>query len=60
MSQKLQTLIYNEQPYIFLFAPQRRIAVHKRFGNQEYYFERPGLLLNNLKLLSVTSKNDAQ
>ncbi len=28
------------------------IAIHKRFGNADMYFERPGVLLNNLKLLS--------
>ena len=29
----------------------RRNIIHKRFGNQEMYFERPGNWLPNLKLL---------
>ena len=48
---KLQELIYADQPYIFLYANLRRNVIHKRFGNTEMYFERPGVLLNNLKLL---------
>lgn len=52
MVKRLQEVIYEEQPYVFLYANIRRNIVHKRFGNTEMYFERPGLLLNNLKLLS--------
>jgi len=56
----LQEIIYDEQPSVFLFAGIRRVAVHKRFGNCEMTFERPGLILNNLKLLSgVSSKSSA-
>ena len=54
MVKRLQTIIYDEQPYIFLFAGLRRNVIHKRFGNQEMYFERPGVWLSNLKLLSNT------
>lgn len=50
--EKFQQLVYDDQPYIFLFASQRRNIIHKRFGNQEMYFERPGNWLSNLKLLS--------
>ncbi len=49
---RFQQLVYDEQPYIFLFSSLRRVIVHKRFGNGEMYFERPGLILNNLKLLA--------
>lgn len=52
MIKKLQTIIYDEQPYIFMFASLRRNVIHKRFGNQEMYFERPGVWLSNLRLLS--------
>lgn len=52
MAKELQVMIYDEQPFIFLFSSQRRIVIHKRFGNQEMYFERPGLTLSNLKLLT--------
>lgn len=54
LMKKIQLMIYEEQPYIFTFASKRRIVAHKRFGNQEYYYEKPGLLLNNLKLISPT------
>jgi peptide/nickel transport system substrate-binding protein len=52
LAKKLQTIIYDEQPSIFLFSSLRRNVIHKRFGNQEVYFERPGILLSHLKLLS--------
>lgn len=52
MVKRLQKMIYDEQPYVFMFAALRRNVIHKRFGNQEMYFERPGLWLSNLKLLS--------
>ncbi len=54
MVKRLQAIIYDEQPYIFMFASLRRNVIHKRFGNQEMYFERPGGWLSNLKLLSNT------
>lgn len=55
MVQKLQEMIYVDQPYIFLYASIRRNVIHKRFGNQEKFFERPGILLGNLKLLNSGS-----
>ncbi len=53
---KLQEAIYEEQPYVFCFAALRRNVIHKRFGNCEMYFERPGVLLNNLKLIGTSIK----
>lgn len=53
MIKKLQTIIYDEQPYIFMFAALRRNVIHKRFGNQEMYFERPGVWLSNLRLINA-------
>ena len=52
MVKKFQQIVYDEQPYIFMFASLRRNIIHKRFGNQEMYFERPGVWLSNLRLLS--------
>jgi len=49
---KLQAKIYNDQPYVFLYSTKNKIAIHKRFDNRNTYFERPGLMLNNLKLNS--------
>jgi peptide/nickel transport system substrate-binding protein len=51
MVKRFQEMVYNDQPYIFLFASLRRVVVHKRFAGGEMYFEKPGLLLNNLRLL---------
>lgn len=52
MLKRFQAIVYEEQPYIFMFAGVRRNIIHKRFGNQEMYFERPGVWLSNLRLLS--------
>ena len=58
MIKDLQQIIYDEQPFIFLYASVRRIILHKRWGNAEMYYDRPGLLYNNLKLLSGVSIKD--
>ena len=47
---KLQSRIYEDQPYVFLYSSQRKFALHKRFNNRGMYFERPGVMLQNLKL----------
>jgi peptide/nickel transport system substrate-binding protein len=47
---KLQARIYEDQPYVFLYCSKRKFAIHKRFNNREMFFERPGVLLNNLEL----------
>lgn len=52
MVRKLQEMIYEEQPYVFFFSSTRRNVIHKRFGNANMYFERPGVLINNFRLLS--------
>jgi len=56
MVKRLQAIIYDEQPYVFTFAGTKRLVVHKRFGNCNFYFDRPGLLLNTLKLLAPKEK----
>ena len=57
MVKELQRIIYEEQPYIILYSTSKKIVVHKRFGNQYMVFERPGLILNNLRLLSLYGMN---
>tara|TARA_B100001250_G_scaffold25824_1_gene21381 strand:+ start:341 stop:2068 length:1728 start_codon:yes stop_codon:yes gene_type:complete len=47
---KLQSRIYEDQPYVFLYCSKRKFAIHKRFNNREMFFERPGVMLNNLEL----------
>ncbi len=47
---RLQEIVYDEQPYVFLFSTKRKIAIHRRFDNIKMYKERPAVILNNLKL----------
>lgn len=47
---RFQHLVYDEQPYIFLYAVQRRMVAHRRFENTAFYNEKPGLLLSNFRL----------
>jgi peptide/nickel transport system substrate-binding protein len=54
LEKKLQKLIYDEQPYIFMYGLVRRCVIHKRFANAEFYAERPGILYN---ILHLPSKN---
>ena len=55
---KLQAKIYHDQPYVFLYASRNKIAIHKRFDNINTYFERPGVMIQNLKLKpEYSSKN---
>ncbi|MEZ4960076.1 MAG: ABC transporter substrate-binding protein [Saprospiraceae bacterium] len=46
---KLQEIIYDEQPMIFLFSPLSRIVVHKRFDTIVSR-KSPGVSLQHLKL----------
>jgi ABC-type transport system substrate-binding protein len=55
LSIRFQKLMYDEQPVIFLFSSVRRVAIHKRFENIELYFDRPGILLHRLSVISSTS-----
>jgi peptide/nickel transport system substrate-binding protein len=49
LSKQFQKIVYDEQPYIFLFAQTRRVIVSKKWDNFEVYTEYPGVLLNTLK-----------
>ncbi|MBC8172601.1 MAG: hypothetical protein H7X71_01735 [Chitinophagales bacterium] len=57
MVKRFQKIIYDEQPYIFTYTGYKRIVIHKRFGNQFMTFERPGVVLNYYKLLSLYGMN---
>lgn len=46
---KLQEIIYDEQPMIFMFAPQDRIIISKRFDTQPTLL-KPGYILGDFKL----------
>ncbi len=47
---KLQADIYDEQPIIFLYGLKRKIVISKKFETPGMYVERPGVMLNDLKL----------
>jgi peptide/nickel transport system substrate-binding protein len=50
---EIQKLVWEEQPYVFLFNATKKIAISKRFENRGMYPERPHILYNYLKLNSV-------
>lgn len=52
MVKDLQKMIYDEQPYVFLYSSTRRNVIHKRFGNADMLYERPGVIISNFRLLS--------
>jgi peptide/nickel transport system substrate-binding protein len=54
MSKRFQKVIYDQQPYIFMYSTYRKVAMHKRWGNQIATAESPSLIINNFKLISAT------
>ncbi|MEN9331359.1 MAG: hypothetical protein RLZZ94_449 [Bacteroidota bacterium] len=57
LEKKMQQLIYDEQPYIFLYGLVRRCVVHKRFDHATFYAERPGILYSPLELSPLRNKS---
>lgn len=47
---QFQEIVYEEQPLIFLFAPQERMAISKRFINAKAYEVLPNYNLREFKL----------
>ena len=57
---KLQEKIYNDQPYVFLYSSYKKLAIHRRFQennetddqfrNRTMLIERPSVILNSLQL----------
>jgi peptide/nickel transport system substrate-binding protein len=47
---RLQEILYDEQPMVFMFSPMERIAVHKRFSNVVTGRKSPNISLQHLKL----------
>lgn len=56
MEKRIQSAIYNEYAYIFLYGLVRRTAIHRRFSGAELYGERPGVLYNTFQLNTVGVK----
>ncbi len=57
LEKKMQQLIYDEQPYIFLYGLVRRCVVHKRFDHATFFAERPGILYSSLQLSPLYKKS---
>lgn len=55
---ELQKRIYEEQPYVFLFSPKTRVAIHRRFA-AEIYNERPQMSVNAFSLLPSGSQKNS-
>ena len=53
LSRLFQTIIYEDQPYVFLYTSMRRNIIHRRFANRMIFADRPGTLINPLRLLSI-------
>lgn len=51
LSRRFQQMVYDEQPYVFLFSGMKRIVAHKRFENVKVFNDRPHVMLNQWKLL---------
>lgn len=51
---RLQKKIADEQPYIFMFTPKARVAVHKRF-DAKIYTEKPQFAVNAFRLVQQYS-----
>jgi len=47
---QLQAIVYKEQPFIFMYGIKRKIVISKKFEQPGMFTERPGVMLNNLKL----------
>lgn len=52
MEKRLQKIIYDDQPYVFMFSTLRKVVVHRRFDHGDIYFEKPGLYLSNLRAMA--------
>jgi peptide/nickel transport system substrate-binding protein len=50
MLKRFQEILHEQVPYIFLYYPQERIAIHKRFTNAETSPMRPGYHVASFKL----------
>ncbi len=47
---RYQEIVYEDQPYVFMFASKERIAIHSRFDAAKAYVARPGYNEMSFKL----------
>ncbi len=50
LQMQLQQMIYDAQPYIFMFSRLNRMGIHKRFDNAGPKLARPGFVATEFKL----------
>lgn len=55
LEKELQALLYEDQPYVFMYMLPRKIAIHKRFDHADMFWEKPGVYLSWLKMLSPST-----
>ncbi|MDW3651641.1 MAG: ABC transporter substrate-binding protein [Bacteroidia bacterium] len=51
MVNRIQEILYDEKPCIFLYAPTKKLAIHKRFNEAETYSIIDHLILNDFKVI---------
>lgn len=52
---EFQAIVYDEQPLIFLFAPQERMAISKRFDNANAYEVLPNYNIREFKAKQIAN-----
>jgi peptide/nickel transport system substrate-binding protein len=50
MQKDLEQMIYDAQPYIFMYSSKNRMCIHKRFENAQPKIQRPGFVAMDFKL----------
>ena len=48
---RIQEIIYDEQPCVFLYSPTKKLAIHKRFNNSEIYSTPNHIILNEFQMI---------
>jgi peptide/nickel transport system substrate-binding protein len=54
---RFQVVLHEDVPYIFLWAPFERIAIHKKFTNADTYVMRPGYWEPGFRVGDQSSSN---
>lgn len=48
--QEFQAVLYEEQPYVFMYQIKKKVAIHHRISNPKVYAEKPGVVLQALQI----------
>lgn len=51
MVDRIQEILYDEKPCIFLYAPTKKLSIHKRFNNAEAYSISDHFILNDFEVI---------